>query len=213
MQEIYNCCKEYVTENGRFPHKDEKLEIVDKVYEKIEERQIWIPYNEVYNHFLSKVIKLRNRLMKEGLLAEENGKLKLFRKVILPLTISLDGYIIEIDDEEVQKEKESYTDIADTFITEESLFYKESGKEIVVKDVIDNLRKETGKHIVILGKPTRINVFIEDDLVDEYAIRIKPFIQGEKGKYSFRPDIKMKLKLLSMKKDKEDVILNYKRIR
>lgn len=211
MQEIYSGCKEYVIENGRFPHKDEKFEIVDKVYEKIEERQIWIPYDEVYNHFLSKVIKLRKRLIKEGLLAEENGKLKLFRKVILPLTISLDGYIIDIDDEE--KQKESYTDIADTFITEESLFNKESGKEIVLKDFIDNLRKETGKHIVILGKSTLINPLIEDDLVDEYVIRIKPFIQGEKGKYSFRPDINMKLKLLSMKKDKEDVILNYKRIR
>lgn len=211
MQEIYKSCKEYVIENGRFPHKDEKFEIVDKVYEKIEERQIWIPYDEVYNHFLSKIIKLRNRLIKEGLLAEENGKLKLFRKVILPLTISLDGYIIDIDDEE--KQKESYTDIADTFITEESLFNKESGKEIVLKDFIDNLRKETGKHIVILGKSTLINSLIEDDLVDEYVIRIKPFIQGEKGKYSFRPDINMKLKLLSMKKDKEDVILNYKRIR
>lgn len=211
MQEIYKSCKEYVIENGRFPHKDEKFEIVDKVYEKIEERQIWIPYDEVYNHFLSKVIKLRNRLIKEGLLAEENGKLKLFRKVILPLTISLDGYIIDIDDEE--KQKESYTDIADTFITEESLFNKESGKEIVLKDFIDNLRKETGKHIVILGKSTLINPLIEDDLVDEYVIRIKSFIQGKKGKYSFRPDINMKLKLLSMKKDKEDVILNYKRIR
>ena len=137
--------------------------------------------------------------------------MKLFRKVILPLTISLDGYIIDIDDEE--KQKESYTDIADTFITEESLFNKESGKEIVLKDFIDNLRKETGKHIVILGKSTLINPLIEDDLVDEYVIRIKPFMQGEKGKYSFRPDINMKLKLLSMKKDKEDVILNYKRIR
>ena len=211
MQEIYKSCKEYIIENGRFPHKDEKFEIVDKVYEKIEERQIWIPYDEVYNHFLSKVIKLRKRLIKEGLLAEENGKLKLFRKVILPLTISLDGYIIDIDDEE--KQKESYTDIADTFITEESLFNKESGKEIVLKDFIDNLRKETGKHIVILEKSTLINPLIEDDLVDEYVIRIKSFIQGEKGKYSFRPDINMKLKLLSMKKDKEDVILNYKRIR
>lgn len=211
MQEIYSGCKEYIIENGRFPHKDEKFEIVDKVYEKIEERQIWIPYDEVYNHFLSKVIKLRKRLIKEGLLAEENGKLKLFRKVILPLTISLDGYIIDIDDEE--KQKESYTDIADTFITKESLFNKESGKEIVLKDFIDNLRKETGKHIVILGKSTLINPLIEDDLVDEYVIRIKPFIQGKKGKYSFRPDINMKLKLLSMKKDKEDVILNYKRIR
>ena len=66
---------------------------------------------------------------------------------------------------------------------------------------------------MILGKSTLINSFIEDDLVDEYVIKIKPFIQGEKGKYSFRPDINMKLKLLSMKKEKEDVILNYKRIR
>ena len=213
MQEIYSSCKEYVIENGRFPHKDEKYEIVDKVYEKIEERQIWIPYDEVYNHFLSKVTKLKKRLKNENLLFEENGKLKLFRKVILPLTISLDGYIIDIDDEEIQKQKESYTDIADTFITKESIFNKESGNEIVLKEVIDNLRKEIGKHIVILGKSTLINSFIEDDLVDEYVIRIKPLIQGERGKYSFRPNIKMKLKLLSMKKEKEDVILNYKRIR
>ena len=88
---------------------------MDKVYEKIEERNIWIPYTEVYQHFLSKVTKLKNRLIKEGILVNNAGKMKLFRKVILPITISLNGMLIDINDMDLQKEKEQYMEIADTF--------------------------------------------------------------------------------------------------
>lgn len=51
MQELYSQCREYIIETGRFPYKDEKYTVLDKVYDKIEERDIWIPYTEVYQHF------------------------------------------------------------------------------------------------------------------------------------------------------------------
>lgn len=98
MQELYSQCREYIIETGRFPCKDEKYTVLDKVYDKIEERDIWIPYTEAYQHFLSKETKLKNRLIKEGILIDSNGKLKLFRKVILPITISLNGIIMDVDD-------------------------------------------------------------------------------------------------------------------
>lgn len=67
-QELYNQCKEYILEKGKFPLKKEKYVIVDKVYEKIEEKGIWIPYAEVYKYFLSKSGKLQNRFIKENLI-------------------------------------------------------------------------------------------------------------------------------------------------
>jgi len=44
---------------GRSLHKDEYGVIVSRVYEQIEKREIWIPFNEVRQYFSSKVARYR----------------------------------------------------------------------------------------------------------------------------------------------------------
>ena len=216
MQELFCQCRDYVIKEGRFPHKDEKYKVLDKVYEKIEEREIWIPYDEVYKHFLSKVTKLKNRLIKEGLLIFDNKRLKLFRKVILPLTVSVDGYILDdcINGDE-ECEKEVYKETSDTFITEEGLkendlWQMKDNKESKEEKLIELLRQDKGKHILILGRREFIYPFIQKDLIDEYIIRIKPVV-GEREKYRFTLPVKVKLELISIKREGEDVVINYQR--
>lgn len=215
MQELYFQCRAYVIEKGRFPDKDEKYTVLDKVYEKIEERNIWIPYTEVYQHFLSKITKLKNRLIKEGILVNNAGKLKLFRKVILPITISLNGMLIDINDMDLQKEKEQYMEIADTFLTEENLPSQlaDTKEAMTRRDFIETIRKENGKHIMIIGKPEFIKDFIEEDIADEYIITIKPLILSEDEENSIKLNKKMNLKMFSVKKEETDVVIHYKRIR
>ena len=75
MQELYSQCREYIIETGRFPCKDEKYTVLDKVYDKIEERDIWIPYTEVYQHFLSKETKRGSLLI---IMANSNFLERLF---------------------------------------------------------------------------------------------------------------------------------------
>lgn len=215
MQELYFQCRTYVIEKGRFPDKDEKYTVLDKVYEKIEERNIWIPYTEFYQHFLSKVTKLKNRLIKEGILVNNAGKMKLFRKVILPITISLNGMLIDINDMDLQKEKEQYMEIADTFLTEENLPSQlaDTKEAMTRRDFIETIRKENGKHIMLIGKPEFIKDFIEEDIADEYIITIKTLILSEDEENSIKLNKKMNLKMLSVKKEETDVVIHYKRIR
>ena len=215
MQELYFQCRAYVIEKGRFPDKDEKYTVLDKVYEKIEERNIWIPYTEVYQHFLSKITKLKNRLVKEGILVNNAGKMKLFRKVILPISISLNGMLIDINDMDLQKEKEKYTEIADTFLTEENLPSQlaDTKETMTRRNFIETIRKENGKHIMVIGKLEFIKDFIEEDIVDEYIITINPLILSEDEENSIKLNKKMNLKMLSVKKEETDVVIHYKRIR
>lgn len=44
---------------GRPLHKDEYGVIVSRVYEQIEKREIWIPFNEVRRYFSAKVARYR----------------------------------------------------------------------------------------------------------------------------------------------------------
>jgi dihydrofolate reductase len=93
--ELYTQCKAYVMEKGVFPNNEHNCDIVDKVMEKIEEKQIWIPYDEVYKHFISKTTKYRNKMLKEDLIIEDNGKFVFNKKIILYIAMSLDGYIAD----------------------------------------------------------------------------------------------------------------------
>ena len=215
MQELYFQCRAYVIEKGRFPDKDEKYTVLDKVYEKIEERNIWISYTEVYQYFLRKVTKLKNRLLKEGILVNNAGKMKLFRKVILTITISLNGMLIDINDMDLQKEKEKYMEIADTFLTEENLPSQlaDTKEAMTRRDFIETIRKENGKHIMVIGKSDFIKDFIEEDIADEYIITIKPLILSEDEENSIKLNKKMNLKMFSVKKEETDVVIHYKRIR
>ncbi|WP_317854380.1 hypothetical protein [Chakrabartyella piscis] len=50
-----------VEQKQRLLKKSEKEMIVDNVYEKIQEAEIWIPYYEVRNYFSSKLNKWNNK--------------------------------------------------------------------------------------------------------------------------------------------------------
>jgi hypothetical protein len=50
----------FVKETGRLPTKGSKQEIVDKVYGRIGERGIWIPYGEAHEN-ISKAVERLNR--------------------------------------------------------------------------------------------------------------------------------------------------------
>lgn len=50
-----------VEQKQRLLKKSEKEMIVDNVYEKIQEAEIWIPYYEVSNYFSSKLNKWNNK--------------------------------------------------------------------------------------------------------------------------------------------------------
>lgn len=69
-EEIYNYFKEeykkFFKENNKVPTKEDRRIILDKVYSLIEDREIWIPYNEVKRFFSSKIIKLNKMLLKNN---------------------------------------------------------------------------------------------------------------------------------------------------
>ena len=73
------------------------------------------------------------------------------------------GLRLHVDDIDLQKEKERYTEIADTFLTEESPPNPvEDVKETKIKkDAVNTVRKENGKHIIVIGKSKFIKGFIE----------------------------------------------------
>ena len=56
-------------ENGRQPGKPQKEIIINSVYEKIEEAEIWLPLEELYAYYESHINKFRKRYEKS--IAEE----------------------------------------------------------------------------------------------------------------------------------------------
>ncbi len=72
--EFYNELKKYIVETGKYPEKSEKHIVIDRVYKKIKEREIWIPYYEVEKYFYKKLNKYRKRLKNEGLLEDDKSE-------------------------------------------------------------------------------------------------------------------------------------------
>lgn len=60
-------------EKQRKPTKPEIDAIVDSVYEKIEEAQIWIPYHEVRRYMSAKQTKFWNQWLKQNHQDEKHG--------------------------------------------------------------------------------------------------------------------------------------------
>jgi len=56
----------YVITNGRKPSKIDREQILDEVYDKITERNVWIPKQEVNNYFNGKVTGYLNSLANLG---------------------------------------------------------------------------------------------------------------------------------------------------
>ena len=51
----------YVEEHGRLPMKKRKDIVVDKVYERVNERGIWIPYGEFHTHVYKAIDRLNHK--------------------------------------------------------------------------------------------------------------------------------------------------------
>ena len=60
---LYEECLAFFKETKKFPtSKNEKESILDAIYEKIEECNIWIPFIEIKQYFSKKQRKLKNRI-------------------------------------------------------------------------------------------------------------------------------------------------------
>lgn len=53
-------CTAHLTAHGKPPLKRGKQEVIDRVFDRIEERGIWIPYDEAYSN-ISKAVDRFNR--------------------------------------------------------------------------------------------------------------------------------------------------------
>lgn len=63
---MYEATLAYYNEYHKEPMEYESIYIVvDRVYERIEEAGIWIPYDEVYGQYIKKKAKMINRINKE----------------------------------------------------------------------------------------------------------------------------------------------------
>ena len=53
--------RDFYTKKYTFPNDKQLSEVVDKVYEKIEQAGIWIPYGEFFKHYKSKRSNINKR--------------------------------------------------------------------------------------------------------------------------------------------------------
>jgi len=61
----------YISKHKKIPHKGSKAEIIDNVYDKINEREIWIPFHEAKAH-IGKYIDRQNRKTHD--IVDKDGK-------------------------------------------------------------------------------------------------------------------------------------------
>lgn len=59
---LYYATLDFYNQNKRMPNKNNKIKIVDKVYEKIEDASIWIPFGEVLCYYISHYSKYEKRI-------------------------------------------------------------------------------------------------------------------------------------------------------
>lgn len=62
---MYEATKAYYDDHDAFPTDKELDDIVESVYEKIEDAEIWIPYPEVFKHYKSKRASIHSRIRRE----------------------------------------------------------------------------------------------------------------------------------------------------
>ena len=69
---MFQVTRDYYTKNYTFPNDRQIEKVVNIVYEKIEEAEIWVPYGEVLRHYKSKRSAINRRVRKELNEKEEN---------------------------------------------------------------------------------------------------------------------------------------------
>ena len=75
---MYEETRKYCNQFDQIPNNINSEEIIDRVYEKIEEREIWVPYGEVAKHYLKKQTQILRRIRKEN---NEESKSQRIQKV------------------------------------------------------------------------------------------------------------------------------------
>lgn len=85
-----------------------------------------------------------------------------------------------------------------------------------LESLIKTLQNNGYKHILVEGGPTLLGSFLEKDLIDEIFLTIAPKIYGSKPNSTktlvegiLLPPNKFKLKLISVKKIKDELFLRY----
>ena len=71
---MFQATRDYYMKKCTFPSDKHLEEVVDIVYEKIEEAQIWIPYHEVRRYMSSKQTKFWNQWLKQNQNKEHSGE-------------------------------------------------------------------------------------------------------------------------------------------
>lgn len=63
-QWMYDETLVFYNENHKMPMGHRSDDIVDKVYKRITDEQIWIPYNEIYKQYIKRKTKIINKINK-----------------------------------------------------------------------------------------------------------------------------------------------------
>lgn len=80
--------RSYYKENGRMPRKEHEFQIVlDKLYDRIEKADIWIPYGEIHKRFMGSRMGRMDKI--EGQIQKEECSLVISKIQIEPLDIEL----------------------------------------------------------------------------------------------------------------------------
>lgn len=61
---MFQATRDYYMKKCTFSNDKHLEEVVDSVYEKIEDAEIWIPYGEVFKHYKSKRSDINKRVRK-----------------------------------------------------------------------------------------------------------------------------------------------------
>ena len=93
----------FYTKKYTFPNDKQLSEVVDKVYEKIEEAGIWVPYGEVLKHYKSKRSNVNKRVKR---LFNEKGENYIDQACFMNMCMICDnaGNVLALD-----KVNDSYT--------------------------------------------------------------------------------------------------------
>ena len=95
--------RDFYTKKYTFPNDKQLSEVVDKVYEKIEEAGIWVPYGEVLKHYKSKRSNVNKRVKR---LFNEKGENYIDQACFMNMCMICDnaGNVLALD-----KVNDSYT--------------------------------------------------------------------------------------------------------
>jgi len=107
MSWLYEAFEAKYLEKERMPDKRGDEEIVDAVYDRIQAADIWIPYGEVYRHYIAKKAKLR-KWVERKLAKEREISVKYTTLIVSDLDASVafyrdklgfeEGYHMELGD-------------------------------------------------------------------------------------------------------------------